>query len=761
MFILKPTGCPAAYGKAAAIFQEMYQKVTGILLPIKEAPEEKEDIIVIGSDAVQPFAFRKIDGGFPIRHNSDDYCLISVKEPDRNLLFLAGGRGRSTIYAVYDFFERCADCHYFWDGDVIPHKTSIDITGLSVVEQPRFEYRAIRYFAHRGLTRFQAEHWDLEEWKFEIDWILKNRLNTFMLRIGVDDLFQKAFPDIVDYPSNEEVLPEALEGFNNRTTFWPLEYRGQLRKAVLDYAFEQDLMHPEDCGTMTHWYSRTPQQFLDAVKPDFLSQTSKSQSEQTGLVWDIFDEKNLKNYQHLTDTHVKEYGKPELFHTIGLAERTYHEDRKANLDLKRYAYKKIIDYVSENYPNAPLMIAAWDFMFALLPEEVPEITKLFHPEKTMILDYTIDLKEEDNNYEKWDIVGKIPWIFGLFHSYEPQNHIHGDYAYITEKLTEAQKDPFCKGMALWPELSHSDTLMLSFFTENAWKPTGRSIEEVAADFCKKRYGADAEIMHDLWQSFLKTMHLPTRVYMSYFVNILTDRKTYLTRMLDPKDERNEEIEQWWRDWYGEAIPFYQLKTEVYEKFAALPATLLEKPFIHRDVVDMAQTMMTKKLNYDIYGIALSLLDWRRGNGDADTVRKHLNICEKGIALFADIMALHDDYSLYQSLTALGKNRPVNPHFEEALKDNVINWYCRSASYEATKYVYLPEFAVFRNWVETQLTTENRLGAAMEFDKERKEILDGFKKVSFKDMQPEKIRTFEEVMKASIDFLTEWPSIQTK
>ena len=59
----------------------------------------------------------------------------------------------------------------------------------------QFEWRATRYFAHRGLRRFSAEMWGPEDWKREIDWLLKNRLNLFFFRLGMDDLFQKAFPE--------------------------------------------------------------------------------------------------------------------------------------------------------------------------------------------------------------------------------------------------------------------------------------------------------------------------------------------------------------------------------------------------------------------------------------------------------------------------------------------------------------------------------------------------------------------------------------
>ena len=71
---------------------------------------------------------------------------------------ITGSNLRSVLYGVYDLLERRGGCRWFWDGDVVPKKASIDLSGLDVREESRFQYRAIRYFAHRGLTRFQAEH---------------------------------------------------------------------------------------------------------------------------------------------------------------------------------------------------------------------------------------------------------------------------------------------------------------------------------------------------------------------------------------------------------------------------------------------------------------------------------------------------------------------------------------------------------------------------------------------------------------------------
>ena len=68
---------------------------------------------------------------------------------------ITGSNLRSVWYGLYDLLERRGGCRWFWDGDVVPKRDSIDLSNLDVHEEAHFEYRAIRYFAHRGLTRFR------------------------------------------------------------------------------------------------------------------------------------------------------------------------------------------------------------------------------------------------------------------------------------------------------------------------------------------------------------------------------------------------------------------------------------------------------------------------------------------------------------------------------------------------------------------------------------------------------------------------------
>lgn len=677
MKILRPEGGHAAYSRAAEIFRGMYAEITGKTPEIVTA-DDGDDLVIIGGDSVNAVAGAlHIDGKCRFRAvpGTDGYHILSYKDGARKLLILAGGRGRSTIYAVYRYFEKFCGCRYFWDGDRIPKAGDVLWDNIDLYEAPRFSYRGIRYFAHRSLHRFQAEHWDLDDWKREIDWLLKKRLNLFMLRLGNEDLFQKAFPDIVDYPADDEPYEGGeARGYNDRTTAWPLRHRGELRKQVLDYAFSQDLLHPEDCGTMTHWYTRTPKAFLETVKPALLSQTTRDYSDRTGLVWDIRDEKNFENYFRLTKTHIREYGRPELFHTIGLAERMYSDDRDANMRMKTYTYHRIAERIAADYPNAPLLIASWDLMLHYTPEEVEKLLGGFDKTRTILLDYTSDSVRR-SNFENWGTVGKFPWMFGIFHAYESDNEMRGFYDEIERKLQIAKDDPMCCGFVYWPELSHSDTFMLEYVAANAWAPLAASLPERIKTYCADRYGRNAAGMEKIWQSFFPIMTMAAW--------------NTGERGLDHKDMITDIL---FYMKFQPHSPFVRQTLRKSEEQAAHAAWILRETaayiglddvFLERDAVDIVRTVIKRYLQYAHWKIEEKYMA-------GEKTEPLCGIAEALCEILADLLAQYEEYSLCDSYDELGKTHAVNPAFWRTLLKNSSCQYCRTQIYENVKYLYIPE-----------------------------------------------------------------------
>lgn len=742
VLILQPTKSEAAYTKAANVFKEYYNKITGINLPVCETDDGVSDLVVIGSDAVNDFLLEEVLElrlkSLGIRYGTDDYCIKSHKSNNRRVLILAGGRGRSTLYAVYDYFERFGGCHYFWDGDVIPSRDSLPMEDIDVNESPRFYYRGLRYFAHRGLKRFQAEHWSLDDWKQELDWMTKKRLNFFMLRIGMDDVWQKAFPDAVPYPEEYRTIDGTdAEGFNDRSDFWSLKYRGELRAKILDYARELDLMYPTDCGTMTHWYSRTPKEFLNKIKPTFVNQEVAHYTESdTGKVFDFTKKENMDYYIRLTETMVDNYEKNySLFHTIGLGERRLYKDKDKNFALKLLAYRRIAQSIKSKYPESKLMLASWDFAGLWNNDEVISLFDELDPQQIILLDYTSDMVDPDHSFLNWGVVGKFPYVFGLFHAYEAETELRGAYDRTDKRLKIAADDPFCKGMIFWPELSHSDPIVLEYLSENSWAPLEKSVEQIAQEFCFERYGEYAEQLNECWQSilpFIKLNHWggaaearPNENKGADFCQAWPQHQDLWTRLcmfMDGEYATREDLYEYFEFKKSESVKLREQIVAALKKLSKA-AEALKNPFVLRDSIDIVRTVLGRFLNYTVID-ALTYI----GNKQRLTELKAQY--NRLLEIMSDVLSLSDDFSLYHSLKELEKAAPTNPNFELTLKRNISNNYCTQPCYELINNIFKAEGEVVFDWL-----LKAQKGDKWSFAQEYKSIHNEFINTSLEDMKP--------------------------
>ena len=753
-----------SFKAASDVFLDLYEQITSERPETVFEDDGASDTVCLGSDAENVLAHRlvieKKMPDFSIRYGSDDYQLLSVEDNSRTVLFLAGGNVRSTFYAVYDFFERVAGCRYFWDGDIIPKSESISIKGLDVVESPRFEYRGLRYFAHRSLMRFQAEHWDFEDWKKEFDWVMKKRLNLAMLRIGIDDLFQKAFPEDVPYPAYDKRLPEAKDrSFDDRTLFWPLEYRAEIRRRVLAYGRSLGLFQPEDCGTMTHWYSRTPYAFLEKYKPSFVPQSNNNYNEETGLVWDIRSDENMERYLKLTEAHVKYYGDGSMFHTIGLAERRCYNDRAANHAMKLYAYRRINSALRARYPHAPLLIASWDFISTWTHDEVKALVSELDPANTIILDYTSDIYSDLNNFRNWGLVGRFPWIFGIFHAFEASNEIRGMYDKIADRFPVAVQDPMCKGVVFWPENSHQDTLMLEYFPAIAWNPELYHIEEFIPCFCRRRYPLErVEAMERIWLDALPLIKLCTwgayapdgpqrEVYPDPYFLISKKFGTWYYGEIDPK-----RLEYFWNVCES-SLPHIEAAQSILERLSAFDFETLEA-FTKRDIIDIARTIFSRVMNYAMAKGGLIVDSWRNNSkqwlydgktfGGQDVVDHFENMKAFGVCL-SDLLEASKEFSLFFSLEELKKRHTTNPDFEHTLKGNAENNYCRSFIYELARYCYEPGFEIYVKFAKQRVAADDRsswTGLTDMFEDSTHPVIDAFYAKPLAEMAPDTENAFK-------------------
>ena len=693
------------YKISAEEFKKYYELITGVSLSISDV-DDGYDIVLIGAPFINRVTFDlEMDGKIPVidlKAGTDEFVVKTFHTKDRKILYLAGGNVRATLYAVYTYFEKCYGCSWYWDGDVVPKSQEL-FPEADIREKPRFQYRGLRYFAHRGCKRFQAEMWGLEDWKREIDYLLKKKLNLFMLRIGQDDLFQKAFPDTVSYPTQESMdslnycssdpkNPYGGQGYNDRRLFWSLKYRGELRKKVLDYAFERGLMHPEDCGTMSHWYSPTPDDFIQNNPVDFIAPTN-ARTKNT-LVFDIRKEREFGYYTKLTEEHIKHYGKAELFHTIGFAEQMVFDDREKNLRMKKYVYDRYLAYLKEKYPTCPVFIAGWDFLVKYENEEVSRLVSSLDENQCIIFDYTSDSAYK-GNFTNWNVVGKFPYVFGQIHANASCNDMLGQYDRTQERLQIAKKDDYCKGMILWPELSHSDTLVQEFLAVNAWDSQVVSVEECIDRIAKGRAGKYSDTMAKVWKNVLpiiKLMHwnmVEEHPYWNSFYNYYHPNDY----MWDLKSE-DEYYLLGGMD-FDKAVKSLQNAKECLREIVRLPKEAFENDLLKRDVTDIVRTLIARYIHILYLATAKSLI----ATDDTKTRQEKVNFYFAQIKKLFEglkmVLSSSTDFSLYHTLMEISKESKVYDNFEQTLKNNTVAEYCRTNIYETVKEIFIPEQEVMQ------------------------------------------------------------------
>lgn len=124
---------------AARELQEHLEAVTGAVFPIRETAGEDAKAIVVGPCTHFGRAFPDVDLE-TLGHDG----IVMKTAGDR--VYLAGGRPRGTLYAVYTFLEDAVGCRWWSASEgFVPEKPTLRIPALDVVYTPQLVYREAFY----------------------------------------------------------------------------------------------------------------------------------------------------------------------------------------------------------------------------------------------------------------------------------------------------------------------------------------------------------------------------------------------------------------------------------------------------------------------------------------------------------------------------------------------------------------------------------------------------------------------------------------
>jgi hypothetical protein len=133
--------------------------------------------------------------------------------------------------------------------------------------------------------------------------------------------------------------------------------------------------------------------------------------------------------------------------------------------------------------------------------------------------------------------------------------------------------------------------------------------------------------------------------------------------------------------YIEQMP---LCIDILKDASRISESALENELARRDVIDIVRTVVENLLDRIVAKVII-------------TVEKnlHVDIRYKDVYMalirkYADFLEHSPDHSMYKTLSDLKRECAVPDYFDKTLKNNFLDGYCRQASFEAVKYLYIGE-----------------------------------------------------------------------
>lgn len=190
--------------KAVKVFQDYFQQVTGVTLPIVEN-EVKENAIIIGCNSSSEL--NEIDFSGLGKHG------FIIKTKNSNLI-IAGNTERGTLYGVYAFIEKYLGCRkYSANVSFISKKTSIVLGNINDYEVPAFSLRQVNYNEARNREYMD---WHALEFRGINNFEWGSWIHTFHQLLSPDD-YGESNPEYFSY-SNGKRQSGVKPSFDNKST---------------------------------------------------------------------------------------------------------------------------------------------------------------------------------------------------------------------------------------------------------------------------------------------------------------------------------------------------------------------------------------------------------------------------------------------------------------------------------------------------------------------------------------------------------------
>ncbi|MBN1346674.1 MAG: alpha-N-acetylglucosaminidase C-terminal domain-containing protein [Phycisphaerae bacterium] len=617
---------------------------------------------------------RRLRDGFVIRSADDRHLNIAAIEPI------------GLLYGVYHYLESCCGVGFFWDGDHVSRRSDIPISGLDIVQLPRWPVRHFGLSSCWGLAKWHHQFRTTDQRKQIVDWMAKRKINrsshsfaptvaasgTSAARVyGISD----AVPDNFTFAG----WPGCLD--------WPAKVRTQIIKEQFDYARERGIswIYYLAYGNVPHQFRQTHPEYRYVDQLGY-SATVLFPDDPACAQW------SKAFYKDVIET----YGTDHIYQDCPFVESAGANDVEKSFQLKLTAARQMCEVFRELDKDAVWESDSWDF--GALPHVwTPDRIKRYFdslPKEMMLIYDTAGLGNPF--YKKTDYFEGTRWALGILHSFQGDDHLHGDLSLAIRSIQALSKDPKAErleGIYHVPESTGHNVLFFDLTCRLAWQPDGLKLEDYLRDYARRRYGTQClGQMLQAVQAVVRAVHgggigggampIYQKIGCHYgpadWWPIVDDRR----------------VESDSRDALKRASSTLRRAVLLSMECSRV---LDDNSLYVNDMVDWARTYLAHLLNYAV----LNAYDGFK-RGDARQVKQSAGLARECLAKTEAILSTRPDFSLQAQIDRAMKIPGANSFLPWYMKQHCVNdLYSANEVYEQLHWYYGPRAEVYLSELEAR------------------------------------------------------------
>jgi len=682
-------------------FAKYAGKITGVASVIEPhgvcCVQDGKACVAIGTGPVVDTLVEKGLLKLPDDLGEDGFLIRSAQDGDVDYLVLVGGSPRGTLYAVYHYLETFCRVGFFGDGERIPHLDEIPISGIDVIERPRWPFR--QYMMDCEYTSYW---WDHEEWKREADWAAKHKFNVLSSNFDFTATWRTVWKRFgVDVPPTSLTAPpfHPWAGWHNWAMKPPYparfqEFQAELAGQFVDYGRSLGIKMAPD---FTGFIGQVPREFYKAYRDRArFIEVGWAAFEPPGVFLHPDDPLYGQLCKAFAEEYVKRYGSDHLWAGQSFCEMRRTENPKETLAFEVTLAKKNLEAIRSVDPEAVLFTNSWTFL-ARSKEYVKAFLDALPDDGYQVWEMPSDYRSRQRQYRELDYFHGKPWLFGFLHSYGGTTMLHGDLVDLIRRGQEVAADPRadrCLGMGLQPEALRHNYIVFDLLSRVAWNPTEMELDAFLKDYAERRYGSESTpnmvaCFNELVASVYGEPGIEVPLYMLRIGN----------RRLDPDKPLG-------LDQAKRFTPHLQKALEIALEESS---RLQSSPLYQHDLIDIARQFLSDLFNMHVAHLvkAYRTQDREAFDREVKALRQILDDQE--------MLLSSSDYFCLAPILAKAQSLPGAPaNYDERIRDILTVWadrildYAHRDYYELVRFYYRPRVEAFLEHTQSRFANQETL-----------------------------------------------------